>query len=162
MDTRPSPFSCRSHSQCINQALAEAEKICLKRRSRLTPLRKRVLELVWRSHKPLGAYDLLVQLSKDGHKPAPPTVYRTLDFLQAQGLVHKINSLNAFIGCPHPQPGDHNRQFLICRLCGNVAEMHLDNVERAIVSAAKSAAFKVEQQALEIMGICEQCAKPAE
>lgn len=162
MNTSPSPFGCKSHGQCINQALTEAEKICLKRNSRMTPLRKRVLELVWRSHKALGAYDLLEQLSKYGHKPAPPTVYRTLDFLQAQGLVHKINSLNAFIGCPHPQPGDHNCQFLICRLCGNVAEMHMDNVEKAIEFVAQSAAFKVEQQAIEITGVCEQCAKPAD
>ena len=157
---RPSSsFGCKSHRRCIKQALSDAEQICLQRKSRLTPLRKRVLELVWSSHKPLGAYALLEQLSKEGHKPAPPTVYRALEFLQEQGLVHKVNALNAYMGCAHPQPGDHNRQLLICRLCGNVAELQISEIEHAIDSVAKSAAFTVEKQALEILGVCLQCSE---
>ncbi len=115
--------------------------------------------MVWTSHKPLGAYALLEQLAQEGHKPAPPTVYRALDFLQAQGLVHKVNALNAYLGCSHPQSRDHNRQLLICRTCGNVAELHMAEAVDAIESIAQSAAFHVEQQALEILGVCQQCAQ---
>lgn len=86
------------HSRCVTHALTEAESICTRQGLRLTALRKRVLELVWHSHKPLGAYDILGVLSEeDGRRAAPPTVYRALDFLLENGLVHRIASLNAFI-----------------------------------------------------------------
>ena len=91
------------HSHCVTHALGEAESLCTKSGVRLTDLRRRVLELVWQSHKPLGAYDILAVLSEqDGRRAAPPTVYRALDFLLENGLVHRIASLNAFIGCNHP------------------------------------------------------------
>lgn len=157
--SQDTPFGCKSHRHCVAQALADAEQICRLRNSRLTPLRKRVLELIWSSHKPLGAYTLLEQLAQEGHKPAPPTVYRALDFLQAQGLVHKVNALNAYLGCSHPQSVDHNRQLLICRLCGNVAELHMSEAIQAIEVVAQSASFHVEQQALEILGVCQQCSQ---
>ena len=96
------PLAARphDHSRCVSHALAEAEAICARQGLRLTALRKRVLELVWASHKPLGAYDILGVLSdEDGRRAAPPTVYRALDFLLENGLVHRIASLNAFVGC---------------------------------------------------------------
>jgi len=97
------PLSARphDHSRCVSHALAEAETICARQGLRLTALRKRVLELVWASHKPLGAYDILGVLSdEDGRRAAPPTVYRALDFLLENGLVHRIASLNAITDCP--------------------------------------------------------------
>ena len=103
--TSNTPLAClpHDHSRCVAEALAEAEALCAKQGTRLTTLRKRVLELVWASHKPLGAYDILGVLSEeDGRRAAPPTVYRALDFLLENGLVHRIASLNAFIGCVHP------------------------------------------------------------
>jgi Fur family zinc uptake transcriptional regulator len=91
------------HSHCVHSALSEADTLCAQKGLRLTALRRRVLELVWQSHKPLGAYDILAVLSEqDGRRAAPPTVYRALDFLLENGLVHRISSLNAFVGCVHP------------------------------------------------------------
>ena len=95
------PLACRphDHAHCVAGALAEADALCARLGVRLTELRRRVLELVWQSHKPLGAYDILAVLSEqDGRRAAPPTVYRALDFLLENSLVHRIASLNAFTG----------------------------------------------------------------
>lgn len=86
------PYRPHNHDACVRDALAEARAICQARNARLTPIRQRVLELIWESHKPLGAYDLLGMLAQEGHNAAPPTVYRALDFLQQYGLVHRIAS----------------------------------------------------------------------
>jgi len=85
-------FHPHHHEHCVNDALHSAEVLCAERGVRLTPIRKRVLELVWASHKPLGAYAILEKLTDEGHKPAPPTVYRALEFLLEQGLIHRIAS----------------------------------------------------------------------
>src|SRR3546814_13619005 len=107
------PLACtpHDHDHCVSHALAEADSLCARQGVRLTALRKRVLELVWQSHKPLGAYDILAQLTEqDGRRAAPPTVYRALDFLLENGLVHRIASLNAFIGCNHPEHRSEERR----------------------------------------------------
>ncbi len=101
------------HGHCVATALDAAASLCQRRRARLTPLRRRVLELVWRSHEPQGAYDILDTLGERGRRAAPPTVYRALDFLLGQGLIHRIESLNAFVGCRDPDT-PHAGQFLIC------------------------------------------------
>jgi hypothetical protein len=96
-----------------------------------------VLELVWQSHKPLGAYDILAVLSEqDGRRAAPPTVYRALDFLLENGLVHRIASLNAFIGCSHPEHA-HQGQFLICRECHAAIELEQKSISDAIIASAR-------------------------
>lgn len=145
-----------NHQHCVEDALTRAQRLCQQRGARLTPLRQRVLELVWGSHNPVGAYDLLALLQKE-QKAAPPTVYRALDFLQAMGLVHRIASRNAFIGCPDPGDG-HRAQFLICRNCGEASELPSDGVERAIGKEAQNLGFKVEQMTVEIEGLCRRCA----
>lgn len=89
----------------------------------------------------------------------PPTVYRALDFLQAQGLAHKVNALNAYLGCSHPQSRDQNRLLLICRFSGNVAELHRVKAVDPIESITQPAAFHIEQQVLEILDVCQQCAQ---
>ena len=156
MPARALPYRPHNHDQCVDQALAEARAICRHREARLTPARERVLELIWQSHKPLGAYEVLAQLGADGHNAAPPTVYRALDFLQQYGLVHRIASLNAFIGCAHP--GQHHcGTFLICRTCGNVLELSNTDVTTAIDKAAAAEAFRVDQITLEIAGLCPRC-----
>src|SRR3990167_2037040 len=145
------------HSHCVNHALAEAESICTRQGLRLTTLRKRVLELVWGSHKPLGAYDILGVLSdEDGRRAAPPTVYRALDFLLENGLVHRISSLNAFVGCSPPEhapPG----QFLICRSCHAAIEREQPAISEAIVASAAAVGFAVEGQTVEVVGLCAGC-----
>ncbi|WP_017938927.1 zinc uptake transcriptional repressor Zur [Zestomonas thermotolerans] len=145
------------HSHCVHNALAEAEALCARQGLRLTTLRKRVLELVWQSHKPLGAYDILgVLTEEDGRRAAPPTVYRALDFLLEHGLVHRIASLNAFVGCNHPAQA-HQGQFLICRNCHAAIELEQEAISRAIVDSAREVGFSVEQQTVEVVGICAGC-----
>lgn len=145
------------HAACVDDALARAETLCRHRGERLTPLRKRVLELVWQSHHPVKAYDLLERLAEGrGKRPAPPTVYRALEFLRDAGLVHKIESLNAFIGCAKPDRR-HSAQFLICIDCGAVAEMDDPNLSAAIGANAKRLGFAVEQETVEVEGRCAAC-----
>ena len=156
MSARALPYRPHNHDACVSEALADARAICLQQNARLTPTRERVLELVWQSHKPLGAYDVLAKLTAEGHNAAPPTVYRALDFLQQHGLVHRIASLNAFIGCAHA--GEHHTgMFLICRTCGNVLELTDASVSAAIRNAAGAEAFQAESVTLEVAGICPGC-----
>jgi Fur family zinc uptake transcriptional regulator len=150
------PAHDHDHAICIEDALAEAESLCSERGARLTELRRRVLELVWTSHAPVGAYDLLSRLGDDGRKAAPPTVYRALDFLLDQGLVHRIESLNAFIGCPSPKAA-HSGQFLLCTGCGTAAEIVDSGIQAALTGAAGKAGFRPAHVTLEIKGLCRRC-----
>lgn len=150
-----------NHHQCIDNALANAEALCAEKGLRLTALRKRVFELVWQSHKPLGAYDILgVLSSEDGRRAAPPTVYRALDFLLENGLVHRIASLNAYVGCNHPGMA-HEGHFLICRDCHIAQELPHSTIDEAILKAAKQAGFSVERQTVEVLGLCASCGAKA-
>jgi len=144
------------HHACVSEALVGAAALCRERGVRLTGARQRILELVWAGHRPVGAYELLAALGRDGRPAAPPTVYRALDFLVAQGLVHRIESLNAFVGCPVPG-WPHRGQFLICRACGASAEVTDRRVDRAILRSAEEAGFSVEQSMVEVRGLCPQC-----
>lgn len=151
------PHQPHDHSECVSGALESAEHLCERAGVRFTALRKRVLELVWASHKPLGAYDILDTLARaDGRRAAPPTVYRALDFLLEQGLVHRIASLNAFIGCPSPEHS-HQGQFLICKQCHIAIELDRDAIRSAIADSAAAAGFQIESETVEITGVCAQC-----
>jgi len=145
------------HDRCIEDALAAAVTRCRASGARLTPLRRRVLEILWQSHKPLGAYAILDVLAGEGRRAMPPTVYRALDFLQAQGLVHRIPSLNAYLGCG--DPGAHRgAQYLICRACGTVAELADSGVESRLSASARAQGFRVEHILSEAVGLCPGCA----
>jgi Fur family zinc uptake transcriptional regulator len=118
-----------------------------------------VLELVWVGHRPLGAYDILDSLKVERSNAAPPTVYRALDFLRDQGLVHRIESRNSFVGCPRPDK-PHGGQFLICRCCGQAAELDDADIDDAIRSSAARAGFAVARRTVEIEGECPSCRRP--
>jgi len=147
------------HRDCIDAALAAAEEICARHGAQLTKTRRRVLELIWAHRKPVGAYQLLDDLSRERGRVAPPTVYRAIDFLLDRGLVHRIESLNAFIGCAHPRE-THTGCFLICRACGATAEMEDARLDRALNAAAADVAFRVERRTVEMRGLCPACTEP--
>ncbi len=149
------------HGACVREALTTAVRLCAKRDARLTPLRRRVLELIWRGHAPVGAYDLLARLSGKTRQAAPPTVYRALEFLRAQGLIHRIESLNAYVGCVHPE-GAHGGQFLICSDCGSAAEVHDPRVDAAVARRAKELGFAVRRKTIEVEGVCPPCQRRQE
>ncbi len=145
-----------NHDHCIADALDRAEELCAGKGVRLTALRRRVLELIWDSHKPVGAYAILDILKDDQRSAAPPTVYRALDFLIEHGLVHRIQSLNAFVGCADPDHA-HAGFFLICNECGDAVEIEDENVDRAVAATAKGRGFDIFTQTVEATGRCPQC-----
>lgn len=153
-----SPFKSGGHNHrtCVQDAVTAAQRICADEGARLTDLRQRVLELVWESHRPVKAYELLNQLQADRGQAAPPTVYRALDFLLEHGLVHRIESLNAFIGCGEPGQA-HRGQFLICTGCGTVAEMDDGEITQLLAAKARALGFRFHEGTVEISGACEQC-----
>ena len=146
-----------AHARCIGEALDRAEALCRQRGARLTRMRRRVLELIWDSHKAVKAYDLLDRLSESEKSVRPPTVYRALEFLIAHGLVHRVDSLNAFVGCSGSDER-HNAQFLICQECGEVSEMDGLAIGRAVARQAAAAGFTVRRQTVELHGECPSCA----
>ncbi|WP_207481164.1 Fur family transcriptional regulator [Arenibaculum pallidiluteum] len=145
------------HDLCIRDALDSAEALCARRGARLTTLRRRVLELVWQSHRPVGAYDLLARLGEGRDRAAPPTVYRALDFLMEQGLVHRIHSLNAFVGCPSAREG-HAARFLICTDCGEATEFEDEPLQRDLERIGTARGFRIDGQVIELQGLCSRCA----
>lgn len=137
-------------------ALARAEALCQQRGVRLTEQRRRVLEILCNADRPIGAYEILEAMREGPRALAPPTVYRALDFLLEQGLVHKIESLHAFVGCDHPgQP--HASQFLICDRCGAVTELEDEGVARSLRSAADGSGFQPARRVVELIGVCANC-----
>ena len=140
----------------LAQLIERADTICRERGARLTEQRKAVLRLLCESDKPLSAYDLLDRMRVMIRNPAPPTVYRALDFLLEQGLVHKLESLHAFIGCTHPEH-PHASQFLICRDCGEVAEVEDPNIAKSLNAAVKAIGFRTKRPVVELLGTCAQC-----
>lgn len=154
------PGQSHDHTHCIEQALEQAEHLCQVRKVRLTGQRRQVLALIWQSHKPLGAYEILAQLSQGRDPVAPPTVYRALDFLIEQGLVHRLASCNSYMGCPAPE-AQHPGQLLICRHCGRATELLDSRIEHCLQQAATEAGFKIEQQTLELLGLCQDCQEPS-
>jgi Fur family zinc uptake transcriptional regulator len=144
------------HQRCLTRALRAAEKVCAQRELQLTPIRRRVLELIWGRHAPIGAYDILGALKKSEGALAPPTVYRALEFLLQAGLIHRIDTLNAFIGCESPELR-HSGQFLVCRACNRVTELDDPAIGRLLVRKAKSAGFAAYSQDVEIKGLCAAC-----
>ncbi|HHL20271.1 MAG TPA: transcriptional repressor [Aliiroseovarius sp.] len=153
-------FTGHDHAGCITQALARAEDTCQAAGARLTPLRRRVLEILLREHRAMGAYDVLKELVREGHGAQPPVAYRALDFLVEQGLAHRIERLNAFIACSQAGPdgrAGHAPVFLICRACGAVAEAQWQPQKGALGRAARAAGFRIDEVVSEALGLCPAC-----
>lgn len=150
------PCPDHNHHHCITDALDRAETLCRRRKLRLTPIRRRVLELVWESHRPAKAYDLLSRLGAEGWGSAPPVVYRALGFLQEQGLVHHLATRNAYVGCSHGGTR-HDAQFLICDQCEMIVELHDDRLDRRIQAAAADCGFEASDSVIEVQGRCAAC-----
>ncbi|WP_348771359.1 Fur family transcriptional regulator [Azospirillum sp. SYSU D00513] len=157
MHSPHAPAPHHDHDHCIADALTRADALCAERGARLTSLRRRVLELVWNSHRPRGAYAILEDLSQQDGKPAAPlTVYRALEFLVEQGLVHRIESLNAYVGCAAPG-AVHSGQFLVCAACGNAIEIDDPRIRSAIDATAAEHGFRVQRPTVEVRGLCPEC-----
>ncbi len=146
------------HSQCMKEAVLKAEQVCRENKSRLTPIRKKVLELIWKSHKPIKAYDILAKLSSEDFSEKPPTVYRALDFLHDHNLIHRIESQNAYIGC-NSDHENFDSKFLICDECNEVEELSEPKVNKALLDVSRKQGFTPSLVNVEIHGTCAQCAQ---
>ena len=135
--------------------IAEAEQRCAIAGESLTPLRRRVLELLLEQHGPAKAYDLLPLIDAD-KAAKPPTIYRALDFLVRMGLAHRIESLNAFVAC---DVGACARStiFLICEKCGGAEEFDAGHALVDLSEAAKRDGFTIRRTMIEASGVCSAC-----
>lgn len=156
------PAPDHDHDRCAADAIHHAEAVCEKRGQRLTPIRRQVLEALLSSHQPLGAYEIIAALGRDGDAPAPITVYRALDFLMANGLVHRIESRNAFLACVHDHDDTGLVAFLICEQCGAVGEVEASGLARTLKDVGRHAGFAPRMSVVEISGICRNCAQGAQ
>ena len=145
------------HDRCTADALTHAETLCAARAQRLTPLRRQVLDVLLESHKPLGAYEIIDRAAITGSRPAPITIYRALDFLRDNGLVHRIESRNAFIACVNNHASGDLVVFLICERCGVVGEAPSAVVANELKGAARAAGFTPKTSVIEIGGVCANC-----
>src|SRR5580692_11789193 len=132
------PAPDHDHDRCASTAVAHAEAQCAARGQRLTPIRRQVLDALLGSHKPLGAYEIIERIAGET-RPAPITVYRALDFLRDNGLVHRIESHNAFVACVHNHASDDLVVFLICERCGAVGEAPGAGVAEALKASSRTA-----------------------
>jgi Fur family zinc uptake transcriptional regulator len=155
------PAPDHDHEHCTSVAIAHAEAHCAARAQRLTPIRRHVLEALLASHKPLGAYEIIEHLAQHSsaqqNRPAPITIYRALDFLRDNGLVHRIESRSAFVACAHNHADNDLVVFLICEKCGAVGEAPDGGAAEALKSSARAAGFSPKSPLIEIAGICSHC-----
>src|SRR5712692_2096104 len=151
------PAPDHDHDRCSSDAMAIAEARCGQRGQRLTPIRRNVLAALLGSHQPLGAYEIIERLAPKGPRPAPITAYRALEFLRENGLVHRIESRNAFIACVHNHAAGELVAFLICERCGAVGEASSAEVTATLTSAARAAGFTPKSPVIEISGVCTHC-----
>ena len=155
------PAPDHDHGRCTADALTHAERVCAQRAQKFTPLRRQVLQALLSSHRPLGAYEVIEELARSLPRPAPITVYRALEFLMANGLVHRIESRNAYLACAQ----DHDRAalvaFLICDRCGAVGEVPAAPIADSLTAAASASGFAPRLSVVEITGVCAHCQKAA-
>ena len=145
------------HERCTADALKHAETLCAERAQRLTPIRRQVLEVLLESHNPLGAYEIMDRAAAGGARPAPITIYRALDFLRDNGLVHRIESRNAFVACVNNHASGDLVVFLLCERCGAVGEAASVAVADQLKAAARAAGFTPKTPVIEITGVCSHC-----
>ncbi len=160
--TKPAfPAPDHDHGRCAEDAIRHAENVCRDRGQKFTQIRRQVLQALLASHRPLGAYEVIDDLARSMPRPAPITVYRALDFLMANGLVHRIESRNAYLACAHDHDAAAAVAFLICDRCGSVGEIPAAPVAASLAAAARATGFAPKLSVVEITGTCTHCRKAA-
>ena len=159
--TKPAfPAPDHDHDRCAADAIRHAERVCERRAQKFTPIRRQVLRALLSSHRPLGAYEVIDELARAMPRPAPITVYRALDFLMENGLVHRIESRNAYLACAaHDHDSTSAVAFLICERCGLVGEIPSGSFAKELNAAARASGFAPKLSVVEITGVCTHCQK---
>ncbi len=150
------PTPHHNHEKCTADLILRAERTCIGRGSKLTGQRRDVLASVGQSHAAVGAYDIIERMAEKGPRPAPITIYRALDFLMAHGLIHKVESRNAFVACSHAHDGEP-AALMVCTFCGTVAELDVPEAFAAMAGAATASGFRPEHTVIEMTGQCRSC-----
>jgi Fur family zinc uptake transcriptional regulator len=142
----------------VSAALRNVERLCDAKALRLTPMRRDAYAALFKAQRPMSAYELLNHLQTELERPlAPPLVYRALDFLTEQGLVHRLESTSAFVACEHPGTM-HQSLYLVCSCCGTAEELEGDSVRTMLTRKARERHFQARRQVVEVHGLCEECA----
>jgi Fur family zinc uptake transcriptional regulator len=155
------PARDHDHSACMAGALWRAKSLCLEKGIKWTGLRELVFRHIATSHKPVSAYDLIDSLGKEGKRLAPVSVYRILDVLQGAGLVHRLESRNAFFACMAAHERARQTVTFICDGCQRVSEIEAPDAFRAIGEACESAGFFARGTVMEVSGVCAECQEAA-
>src|SRR6476619_756012 len=153
------PAPGHDHDRCTADAIDHAERVCRQRSQKFSPIRRQVLQALLSSHRAPGAYEVIDELAKSMPRPGPITVYRALDFLMQNGLVHRIESRNAYLACAHDHDAAAMVAFLICDDCGSVGEIPAAPVAQSLNAAARATGFAPRLSVVEITGTCMHCQK---
>ncbi len=140
----------------VEARLEIAQALCESRGSRLTPLRRRVLEILLQQGRSVKAYELLELMRDDQAGAAPPTVYRALDFLVEEGLAHRLDAINAWAAC-HDAGGEPHDLLVVCTACGSVAELSDPSLTRRLAEKVAEAGFRLSGHEMELRGLCKGC-----
>jgi Fur family transcriptional regulator, zinc uptake regulator len=151
------PTPGHNHGACLNSAVGRAENAFEAHGLKLTALRRKVLQEIAGSHHAVGAYDIIDSLARKGDRLAPISVYRAIDALLAAGVVHRLESRNAFFACHTSHTGSGNQVILACETCGLVAEVNGDAIFQALAKTAESEHFKPQRRVVEMTGLCKHC-----
>jgi Fur family zinc uptake transcriptional regulator len=141
-------------------SLEQAAEIFAEKNIRFTDLRRKVFEEIASTHASVGAYEVLDRLAKKGTRLAPISIYRALDALLEAGVVHRLESKNAYFACRRMNKPRTGRPpiFLSCEKCGAVQEVDGDEIFRAIDHAAGDVEFETRVRFVEVSGTCQECA----
>jgi Fur family zinc uptake transcriptional regulator len=153
----------RSGAACGEGAVAAALSLCRREGIPLTPSRRRILEILAEEGRPLGAYDMIDRVAAaTGKRPAPISIYRALDFLLENSLIHRLASRNAYLACGHGHAAQEPIVFLICDTCGDVVEATSEALRGSLAELAAQAKFAPRATVMEVAGRCRTCAAPKE
>src|SRR5258708_14132414 len=156
--TKPTfPAPDHDHGRCTAEAIAHAEQVCAMRAQKFTPIRRQVLAALLSSHRPIGAYEVIDALAKSMPRPAPITVYRALDFLIENGLVHRIESRNAYLACAHDHDAAATVMFLICEPFGSVGEIPASPVTQGLNASARASGVAAGLSVVAPPVVCAHC-----
>ncbi len=145
-----------NHKECSKRVIKNAKEVCHEGSLNLTPIRKKVLEIIASNHKPSRAYDILSKLKDGGFSDKPPTVYRALDFLIENKMVHKLSTINAYVACFNDE-AEEVSCFLICEKCQDIEEFQDEAVIKAMTNIGKNKRINIKNVNLEISFRCDQC-----
>jgi Fur family zinc uptake transcriptional regulator len=151
------PRPGHDHGPCVDKAIARARQVCASKDIRLTALREAVLRVLTSSHKALGAYEIIEQMNAQGRRLAPISVYRIIDILVEAGLVHRLESKNAYFACMSRHDENASIVILLCEGCNRVAEADASAAWNVLKSITQDCEFSISATVLEIQGQCCDC-----